>query len=354
MTEATYFSELKRQLKADAPFHLLVVLYGCAGLALAIYLGRPEKLQALMYARRFETALLVLISVIVVWQALWSLKSPSPTRELWQRLQKIFTPPVVARGLLFVNIAIFYGIFTSFKRMLSDLRSYSYDETLADIDRAIHGQDPWLWLPHGELLTRLVQIFYLQGWLLCLVGFSCYVILFQSRELVCRYVATFYLAWAFLGTIMAGTFMSAGPVYYQNITGKDRFVPLLEKMEPTFLLFSSSVTVQDRLWEDYMLDLGLLGSGISAFPSLHVAMATLWALTAWSINKVLFGILLFVLILVQFSSVYLGWHYAVDGYFSFTSVIVMWLLVARICRFGTRQSLQLDPNSSPEVSCEKS
>lgn len=330
MNDGSYLGRLRLNVRADLPFHLLVALYAGAALLLALYLGRPEKMLALMYAGRFMPWAIGMLSAFVAWQALASIKAPSPLQELKGRLGKALTPAVVTRGLLFTNIAIFYGVFTSFKRMLSDIRPFSYDHQLAEMDRVVHGADPWLLFPYSEALTRFIQFFYLQGWLACLVIFSCYVIVFQERALVSRFITAFYLTWIFLGNLVASIFMSAGPVYYEKITGSRRFEPLLDQFEFSFGMANSSVAVQDRLWLDYMLDLGLLGSGISAFPSLHVAMATLWALTAWSINKALSGFFVAVLILVQLSSVYLGWHYAVDGYFSFIAVILIWVGVGRL------------------------
>lgn len=336
MTGESYWPAFRTAVRDDRWFHLFVVLYGLAAMALALFLGRPEKMLALMYARRFLQLVAIVLFAFIAVQALASLRSPSPIRDLKHRIVSRLRPTLAARLLLFANISIFYGIFTSCKRMLSDLRVFTYDEQLADLDRYLHGADPWQIFAYSEGLTRIVQIFYLQGWLLCMVFFSCYVIIAQPRALMQRFVITFYLAWVVLGNVLAGIFMSAGPVYYRDVTGSDRFEPLFDKLEFSFGMASSSVNVQDRLWHDHMLDLGLLGSGISAFPSLHIAMATLWAITSWYINKVLFVLAVLVLIGVQFGSVYLGWHYAVDGYFSFLAVIALWILAKPISERLTR------------------
>ena len=69
-----------------------------------------------------------------------------------------------------------------------------------------------------------------------------------------------------------------------------------------------------------------LGGGISAMPSLHVAIACLvfftvrsrlrqrWAV--WAAGLYAFSI--------WFASVHLAWHYAVDGLFSFFGVALIW------------------------------
>ena len=327
MTEISYKDGVIANVKADLPFHLFVLFYGVAALMLALYLGRPEKMQALMYATRFVNLIMAVLCLYFVRHAVASLAAPSALKDLKARLQTGLSPTIISRGILFTNIAVFYGIFTSVKRMLSDIRGFAYDVSLANVDQMIHGVDPWSLLPYSETLTRVVQFFYLHGWLSCLVLFSCYVIVYQPLPLVRRYMACFYMVWILLGNVFAGIFMSAGPVYYKMVTGSDRFEPLVAKLEYTLGMANSSINVQDTLWEDYMLDLGLLGSGISAFPSLHVGMATLWVITAWSINKTLFAFFLAILVIIQASSVYLGWHYAADGYFSMVAVMLIWFSV---------------------------
>lgn len=70
--------------------------------------------------------------------------------------------------------------------------------------------------------------------------------------------------------------------------------------------------------------------GISAMPSLHVATAVLFALTAWRIHWVLGVLFWFYALVIQMGSVHLGWHYAVDGYVGATVALVIWWGVARV------------------------
>ena len=55
------------------------------------------------------------------------------------------------------------------------------------------------------------------------------------------------------------------------------------------------------------------GGGISAFPSMHAAMATLWAGYLVERSRWLAPIGLGFLAVILYLSVYTGWHYAVDG-----------------------------------------
>ena len=66
------------------------------------------------------------------------------------------------------------------------------------------------------------------------------------------------------------------------------------------------------------------GTGISAMPSLHVAIATLCALFAWRCGPRA-GMLMSVYAAIIFlASIHLGWHYAIDGYVSIVSTVLLW------------------------------
>jgi hypothetical protein len=85
--------------------------------------------------------------------------------------------------------------------------------------------------------------------------------------------------------------------------------------------------VSNRLWADHLVGLSELGSGISAFPSLHLAMATLWLLTLRRVWPWAHWPLVGVVVVVEIGSVHLGWHYAIDGFFSIAATWLAW----RVC-----------------------
>lgn len=77
---------------------------------------------------------------------------------------------------------------------------------------------------------------------------------------------------------------------------------------------------QEYLWTLYQSGTIGLGSGISAFPSMHVALATVVALYAWEWSRKLGFVAWVYVAFILCSSVYLGWHYAIDGYASIVVV----------------------------------
>ncbi|MNI64247.1 PAP2 superfamily protein [compost metagenome] len=84
---------------------------------------------------------------------------------------------------------------------------------------------------------------------------------------------------------------------------------------------SSAAEYQTYLWALHESGSAGFGSGISAFPSIHVGLITLNALFLNGYSRRL-GVVAFAYVaFIQISSVYLGWHYAIDGYVSMTVVV---------------------------------
>lgn len=103
--------------------------------------------------------------------------------------------------------------------------------------------------------------------------------------------------------------------------------------------------IQDYLWGNYVDGRRDLGTGISAFPSVHIGVAMMFALNIYErIPKMLPFCITFVAI-YQFLSVYLGWHYAVDGYASILLVYFLWKVLVK-----SEQKRSID--SSPAISLE--
>lgn len=74
------------------------------------------------------------------------------------------------------------------------------------------------------------------------------------------------------------------------------------------------------------------GSGISAMPSMHVAMAALFAFLAFHLGKLYHLLFTTYLILIVLGSVHLAWHYAVDAYASILFTYGIWCCSGWIVR----------------------
>jgi hypothetical protein len=66
-------------------------------------------------------------------------------------------------------------------------------------------------------------------------------------------------------------------------------------------------------------------------PSLHNAIAVLYALAAFRIGRLLGWFMTGYAVIIFIGSVHLGWHYAVDGIVSAAAMVLIWRWVDRWC-----------------------
>jgi membrane-associated phospholipid phosphatase len=90
-----------------------------------------------------------------------------------------------------------------------------------------------------------------------------------------------------------------------------------------------TLELQRMLWENYQNNGAAVGSGISAMPSMHVAIAALMALFGWRHSRAAGIALTVYALVVLIGSVHLAWHYALDGYAGALGAWLIWWLVGR-------------------------
>jgi membrane-associated phospholipid phosphatase len=155
------------------------------------------------------------------------------------------------------------------------------------------------------------------------------------------------LVWVVVGNVVASLVPTAGPALYGLATGNHaRFAALVD-----FLGSSGSLTAgtQQYLWSLHEAGASGFGSGISAFPSMHVAIICMCALFASELNKHLRIPGAIYTGLIMLSSVYLGWHYAVDGYAAVILTVGIYWLVRRAMRTSVRTTGRLGMRREPQV-----
>jgi membrane-associated phospholipid phosphatase len=90
-----------------------------------------------------------------------------------------------------------------------------------------------------------------------------------------------------------------------------------------------ALTEQDILWQMYSAHDVSLAAGVSAMPSMHVAIATLFTLVCWRTKRWLGIVMSLYAVIIMVGSVHLAWHYAVDGYFGAAGMLAIWWCVGR-------------------------
>jgi hypothetical protein len=227
--------------------------------------------------------------------------------------------------------------FGSWKRVFPRVMPFTWDQRLAELDRLVHfGTDPWKLL-HPMLgsgwITLLLDDLYFT-WAPVVFTAMVSLIWFGPRSLRRRGLLGIAFVWIALGTIGATALSSAGPCFYGHVVaGHDPFRPLLEYLASVAEQYPLYTTaMQEVAWQLHRQGQADIDSGISAMPSVHVAMGALLALIGWEWNRWLgIGFWLYTAVTLV-ATIHLGWHYAIDGYLSIIVVSAFWAMARRIER----------------------
>jgi hypothetical protein len=244
----------------------------------------------------------------------------------------INTRSILGLLLVITLAAPFMSTFSSFKQVIPIIYNFSWDYQFMKLDYILHfGHHPWeilgFILNYPYIVRAIDQLYVL--WFPILL-FSCLWMGWSSRrKLRFQFFINACVLWVMLGTLLALIFSSAGPCYYSMVVDNhpNPYKPLmvnLIKIHRSMPLFA--IKNQVGLWEAYQNHVWLPFGGISAMPSLHIAITVLLALVGWRINHYAGVLLTAYVVITQIGAVMLGWHYAVDGYVSILLTVLLWKL----------------------------
>lgn len=232
--------------------------------------------------------------------------------------------------VVYTAIPPFLSMYSSLKQAIPIIYPFSWDRTFMKMDFFLHlGHHPWKLLQifmGYPTITKFMDYIY-TSWHPVLFT----VIIWQAWSSKRRSRAQFFNSLLFLfiinGTILATLFSSAGPCYYQYTVARsgNPYQSQMQYLASVHVAnFLYAVEGHKTLWWLYTEGIKMPYVGISAMPSIHVGAAVLFAILGWRTNWILgFGFTVYAL-LIQFGSVHLGWHYAIDGYFSAILAFVLW------------------------------
>ncbi|MCV2867168.1 phosphatase PAP2 family protein [Defluviimonas sp. WL0002] len=231
-----------------------------------------------------------------------------------------------------VSCVLFQTAFYIVKSSIPLVVPFYADPWLADFDRWLHGgQDPWVlahrildWMPASLIATLYTTI-----WAFPALAFVFILVLIEADDLrFRRYVILYLFCWLGLGNVLAALGASVGPVFYYALLGDDRFADLHRALAVSGVAQTTVGALQENLWKNYIEGGLVVGSGISAFPSVHVGSTTLVALYVIERVPIAAPPAIAFVALIQILSVYTGYHYAVDGYVSIAAMVGAWALVS--------------------------
>ncbi len=302
----------------------IVIVYVLIGFLLQDFLEVDNMMHVELASKKiFVFALIVSIGILLI---------KCISRSLGKYLN---TVSIAGFAIILLLLSIFESTFASIKQAIPIIHDFSFDRFLMNLDYYFHlGHHPYhffsfVWKYEG--LLRATDRMYML-WFVVLFTFCFWMGWTSERQLRLRFFLTAFFIWAGLGSLLGTLFSSAGPCYYVQVVSEGES-PYKLLMSNLYRLHEVSplLAVQNQigLWDAKLANQWLPFGGISAMPSIHVAMAVLFALVAWQRNRVLGIVFTAYALWIQVGSVILGWHYAVDGYVAAVLTVILWNYIPR-------------------------
>ncbi|SDI43441.1 phosphatase PAP2 family protein [Alloyangia pacifica] len=236
-------------------------------------------------------------------------------------------------ALVFAAVLALHLGFTLFKTTMPAIVPYYADPYLARIDAWLHGNsDPWAVINRifGPDVMLILTPLYHGPWLIAAFLFPVILVaLDEDQTRVKRYLVLYCASWIVIGNLVALGGMSVGPVFYDRLYDSNRFAMLTWTLRFAGVETSTMGALQDYLWEAYSAGRQSFGTGISAFASVHVSVATVVAIYCGERSAILALPAALFCGAILLLSIWSGYHYAVDGYFSIAAMSMMWVYLRK-------------------------
>jgi len=352
---------LGRSLHAQWWLVALVGIEVAAAFVVGLDIHRASGIVALympIYVKVMPVMLAALALVRLVQIAVLVRPARPLTFFLKELRDKTLTPERIAWALpALVAIPFFFGAFTTLKVAVSFYHPFHWDMRLDAIDRWLHGgHAPWELLQPilgTPIVTAGFSTLYSTWFFVVAFVWTWQAVSAADPALRARFLASMVIAWILFGSLLANLLASAGPCYFGRVTGlPDPYAPLMAYLRAADTEHRVwALVAQDMLWSAHAASRIGLGGGISAMPSMHVAIATLIAIRLCHSNRILGAIGCLYAAAIALGSVHLGWHYAIDGYAGALGALAVWFLVGRVMALaGARRSGRQAPAGWPRPS----
>ncbi len=325
----------RRVVLAYLPLFLLWAIYYGAARTVLDSTAAPIDFDLVNFLPSFISTLpIFLIGVVfVLYFRLFVFRSAvmSPRQRVVSWVKQTNWIEFVLLQFLPVLVYIFglQRIYVALKPEIPGIVPFSWDATFLVWDRALlFGYDAWElthWVLPSAYGASVIDEIY-TAWFFIL--FSCIFVAaltpMQGRVRL-TYLTSFALNWGVGGSLLAIVFSSAGPVYYERLLGDPVYAPLLDRLQAMHAEYEmTAVDVIEKLWQGYIGSADLPNLGISAFPSMHLALATSNTCYAYTFGRWWGHVMVVFTAVTLFGSVHLGWHYLVDGLAGILLAMLFW------------------------------
>lgn len=261
--------------------------------------------------------------------ALWPLRlmiarHPSPTRQLFADIRSHWRE-ILGGTVIFFSLAVVLETGSGIKKSIPVLMPFYADPFLIRLDRSLFGTDPWRYTHALFGWATPLSVWLYNFWHSVQIGLAIWIALSFDEVQKIRFALVFQFCWLLVAGFLAVAFSSVGPVMVSDFYADTSFAPLLMQLEEAA---PSVLRIKDLLIAT--MDDPLIISGISAMPSMHVAIAVLAALWIQRLKRTPLTIAAWsYAAAIYVSSIHLGWHYATDGLLSAPIVILFWWLAGK-------------------------
>lgn len=321
---------------SEAPILAIGLALFAFCVALLASKGVPPSLDGVWVNLRLFGLFIALIAAFDAGIELVRRRPDSPLDHLKTRYFNPRARQTMAAGAPMLAIAIaLLPFFSKMKAAIPLFNTYSWDDAFIAWDRAIFlGHDAWEVMQPVigyPIVTAFLALLYQLWFLLLYPGVLFFAFARIDHTVRRQFFLTYVLSWTLIGGLMATWLASVGPCFVGPLLGDPRFddqmayLNAANEQVPVMTL-----AVQAMLLEWFSADANGLGSGITAMPSMHCAIAFLYWIAMRRLSKrwgAFFGVFFFI---TWVSSVHLAYHYAVDGLVSLVAVAVIWAASQRI------------------------
>lgn len=339
---------LRLKFHRDLPTGEKLFLGGLLGFVLAagvaLWLATPVTFALLMRGMRLYL-MLPLVSVSVVWGLIRVAEkfvghrfAIFHARAQWMLATALITS---------LTIPV-YGMF---KQFILKSQGFPFDPLLMSVDRMLFfGYDAWQ-VMHGLFGSVWFTLFLDRAYGLWLpILMFCpvlWVALIHDPLVRARLIGCWLGVWVFVGGLAAWLLASAGPMFYPHMIGPE---PSFQALHDEIIRLGEAVREQggllttpmghNLLMKVYFSGNYLPGFGISAMPSVHVSMATLFAIGGFCLRYWIGWLFVAYAAVIWIGSIYLGWHYASDGIVGAGLTFGLWKLSAPLAEAITSSLAQ--------------
>ena len=267
----------------------------------------------------FGTYLALALGGAAAALAWMNLLRPRARRAAW---------PALIIGTVLVGLAA--SLFLPLKYAIPGQISFWLDVPLADAERSLFGSDPWQLLDRvlGAVLVPVDRLYAL--WLPAQT-LGLFLVMVQAPSAAkSRALIAYGLAWFALGVVAAALGSSVGPIFYDRLFGGARFAMLGETLAErgAWVVLAES----DAMWQSFVTGKPGFVAGISAFPSMHIAISLWLYLVARTLAPKAAPFAAAYCLFIWVASVQLGWHYFADGLAGAVGMLALWSLAAPLDR----------------------